>query len=56
MCLLFYIAGILTGYITWRIATAPYLWDAEEEAKFYKNEWIALKNKQDIMDDAIENQ
>lgn len=56
MCLLFYIAGILTGYITWRITTAPYLWDAEEEAKFYKKEWIALKNKQDIVDDAIENQ
>ena len=56
MCLLFYLVGVLTGYVTWRITNAPRIWDAEEEAEFYKKEWIALKNKQDIIDDAMDNQ
>jgi|APGre2960657444_1045066.scaffolds.fasta_scaffold43316_1 hypothetical protein len=56
MCLLFFLAGILIGYVTFRLATAPHLWDAEEEAKFYKKQWILLKNKEDIAEDNINNQ
>jgi hypothetical protein len=56
MYLLFYLVGTLTGYITCLIGTATSLWDAEEEAKFYKNQWIALKDKEDIAEDKINNQ
>jgi len=47
MCLIFYIAGVLYGYITWRLVSAPYLWDAEEEAKSWHRQWESLKQEMD---------
>lgn len=47
MCLLFYVAGCLTGYLAWRMSSAPMLWDAEDEAKHWKKQWLSLKNEMD---------
>jgi hypothetical protein len=47
MCLLFYVAGCLTGYLAWRMSSAPMLWDAEDEAKHWKKQWLALKSEMD---------
>jgi hypothetical protein len=51
MCLLFYLAGVFSGYITWRLVSAPYLWDAEEEAKYWKKEWVVVKRQNDLLTD-----
>ena len=45
MCLLFYLAGVLSGYITWRLVSAPHLCDAEEEAKNWQKQWVILKQE-----------
>lgn len=47
MCLFFYLAGVLCGYIAWRLASAPQLWDAEEEAKSWHRQWESLKKEMD---------
>ena len=49
MCLVFYLAGVLSGYISWRLANAPRLWDAEEEIKSWQRQWIAAKNESDLL-------
>ena len=49
MCLFFYLAGVLSGYITWRLVSAPYLWDAEEEAKSWYRQWESLKQEMDLL-------
>jgi len=49
MCLLFYLAGVATGYLAWRLASAPKLWDAEEERDFWRKQWSALKNENDLL-------
>ena len=49
MCLFFYLAGVLSGYITWRLVSAPYLWDAEEEAKSWYRQWESLKREMDLL-------
>lgn len=45
MCLFFYLAGVLSGYITWRLVSAPHLWDAEESAQYWMRQWVALKTE-----------
>lgn len=49
MCLVFYLAGLLTGYLAWRLASAPRMWDAEDEAYYWKKQWIAVKNENDLL-------
>jgi hypothetical protein len=49
MCLFFYLAGVLSGYISWRMANAPRLWDAEEEAKTWQRQWVVSKNENDLL-------
>jgi hypothetical protein len=48
MCLLFYLAGLATGYVAWRISTAPRLWDAQTEADFWRNQWLKIKSREDL--------
>jgi hypothetical protein len=43
MSLVFYIGGIVTGYIAWRLAHAPRLWSAEEEARLWRSKWISAQ-------------
>jgi len=47
MCLFFYISGVATGYLAWRLTSAPKLWDSEEEAKFWRSKWISAQNQLD---------
>jgi len=47
MCLFFYLCGVATGYISWRLATAPRLWDSEEEAKLWRTKWMATQQQLD---------
>lgn len=47
MCLLFYLAGVVSGYLAWRMAFAPRLWDAEEEASYWRLEWLKVKGIND---------
>lgn len=47
MSLFFYMAGCVTGYVTWRLANAPRLWDAEDEAKSWHRQWESLKREMD---------
>lgn len=49
MCLLFYLAGVATGYLTWRLVSAPYLWDAQEEAKSWQKQWAIAKSEIDAL-------
>ena len=47
MCLLFYVAGLFSGYLAWRFASAPQLWDAENEADYWRDQWLKLKSEND---------
>lgn len=47
---LLYLAGIVTGYLFWRYATAPQLLDAENEADYWKSQWLKLKSSDDADD------
>jgi hypothetical protein len=49
MCLFFYLSGVFTGYLTWRLVNAPRLWDAEEEAKNWQKQWLVLKEQNDTI-------
>ena len=49
MCLLFYLAGVLSGYLAWRLSSAPRLWDAEEEARNWQKQWVILKQENDSL-------
>lgn len=54
MCLFFYLAGVLSGYVSWRLAHAPRLWDAEEEVRNWQKQWVASKNENDLLRAQIE--
>lgn len=47
MCLFFYLCGVATGYMSWRLATAPRLWDSEEEAKLWRTKWVSAQQQLD---------
>lgn len=49
MCLVFYISGVLTGYLAWRLTSAPRLWDSEEEVKHWRLKWIDAQNQLDLL-------
>ena len=49
MCLLFYLAGCLSGYLAWRMSSAPRLWDAEDEARNWQKQWSLVKRENDIL-------
>ena len=49
MCLFFYLAGIATGYLAWRMTSAPKLWDAQEERDFWRKQWTVVKNENDLL-------
>lgn len=49
MCLVFYLAGVFTGYLAWRLASAPRMWDAEDEAHYWKKQWLAAKSENDLL-------
>lgn len=48
MCLLFYVAGLVSGYIAWYVSAAPRLWDAKAEAKHWRELWLKLKDQEDL--------
>lgn len=47
MCLLFYLAGLASGYMAWRISAAPRLWDAQTEAGYWRDQWLKVKARED---------
>jgi hypothetical protein len=49
MCLFFYLAGVATGYLAWRMTSAPKLWDMEEERNFWRTQWNLVKNENDLL-------
>lgn len=49
MCLVFYICGVLTGYLAWRLTSAPRLWDSQEEARFWRTQWVAARSQLDTL-------
>lgn len=49
MCLLFYLAGVATGYLAWRYSSAPRLWDAEDEARHWQKQWAVIKSENDAL-------
>lgn len=49
MCLVFYVAGVLTGFLAWRLSSAPRLWDAEDEARYWQKQWTAVKHENDLL-------
>lgn len=47
MCLFFYISGVLSGYLAWRMSSAPRLWDAEDEVVYWRKRWVEAMAQND---------